>query len=61
MAYLEARRAQGEVVTGLLYHDASDFDLHDAQNTIATPLNALTDPDLVPGGAALAKLNASLR
>jgi 2-oxoglutarate/2-oxoacid ferredoxin oxidoreductase subunit beta len=61
MAYLEARRAQGEVVTGLLYLDASDFDLHDAQNTIATPLNTLSDPELVPGAAALAKLNASLR
>ena len=48
-------------MTGLLYQDASDFDLHDAQNTIAAPLNALTDPELVPGSAALAKLNASLR
>jgi 2-oxoglutarate ferredoxin oxidoreductase subunit beta len=61
MAYLEERRARGEVVTGLIYRDATDFDLHEAQNTVATPLNALRDPDLVPGARALEKLNASLR
>ncbi|HVF64065.1 MAG TPA: 2-oxoacid:ferredoxin oxidoreductase subunit beta [Casimicrobiaceae bacterium] len=61
MAYLEARREAGEVVTGLLYHDTSNSDLHDAQNTIDAPLNALADADLVPGSAALSKLNASLR
>ena len=60
MAYLEARRAQGEVVTGLLYQDASDFDLHDAQNTIAGPLNTLGGRSR-SGSAVLGKLNASLR
>ena len=61
MQYLEAHRLRGEVVTGLLYVDSSDFDLHDAQNTVTTPLNAVPDSDLIPGSAALAKLNASLR
>jgi 2-oxoglutarate/2-oxoacid ferredoxin oxidoreductase subunit beta len=61
MAYLEGRRLQGEVVTGLLYHDATDFEMHDGQNTVDAPLNALADRDLVPGSAALAKVNASLR
>jgi 2-oxoglutarate ferredoxin oxidoreductase subunit beta len=61
MSYLEARRAAGEVVTGLLYHDPVDAELHDAQNTVPLPLNALADADLVPGSAALAKVNASLR
>ncbi|HVE48196.1 MAG TPA: 2-oxoacid:ferredoxin oxidoreductase subunit beta [Casimicrobiaceae bacterium] len=61
MAYLEAHRREGEVVTGLLYVDETEYDLHHAQNTIEAPLNALSDRDLVPGSTALAKVNASLR
>jgi 2-oxoglutarate ferredoxin oxidoreductase subunit beta len=61
MSYLEAAREAGEVATGLLYIDESMADLHDAQNTVVTPLNALPDAALVPGSAALAKVNASLR
>jgi 2-oxoglutarate ferredoxin oxidoreductase subunit beta len=49
------------VVTGLLYLDESERDLHDAQNTVAAPLNTLGDAELVPGSAALAKVNAALR
>ena len=61
MAYLEARRAKGEVVTGLLYVDPQSDDMHAALKTVATPLNALGDAELVPGDAALAGVNASLR
>ncbi len=61
MAYLESRRARGEVVTGLLYVKPDSADMHDALQTVDVPLNALGDADLVPGGAALAALNASLR
>jgi 2-oxoglutarate ferredoxin oxidoreductase subunit beta len=61
MAYLEARREAGEVVTGLLYLHADAADMHDALETIEAPLNELSDADLVPGDAALADLNASLR
>jgi hypothetical protein len=35
--------------------------MHDGLHTVATPLNVLTDADLVPGNAALAGVNASLR
>jgi hypothetical protein len=35
--------------------------MHDMQNTVAAPLNALSDAELVPGSAALAALNAALR
>jgi 2-oxoglutarate/2-oxoacid ferredoxin oxidoreductase subunit beta len=59
--YLQERHAAGEIVTGLLYVDPEPQDLHDYLQTVATPLNALDDADLVPGGAALAKLNATLR
>ncbi|MFZ5669471.1 MAG: 2-oxoacid:ferredoxin oxidoreductase subunit beta [Pseudomonadota bacterium] len=61
MAYLQARQAAGEIVTGLLYVDPESEDLHDALNTVARPLNSLTDADLVPGSKALEKINAGLR
>jgi 2-oxoglutarate ferredoxin oxidoreductase subunit beta len=61
MGYLESAREAGEVVTGLLFLDESVADLHDGQNTVERPLNALADAELVPGSAALAKLNAALR
>jgi hypothetical protein len=60
LAYLEAHRAMGEVVTGLLYVEDDPLDLHDAQNTVDVPLNALSDAELVPGSAALAAFNAKL-
>jgi 2-oxoglutarate/2-oxoacid ferredoxin oxidoreductase subunit beta len=61
MTYLESRRAQGEVVTGLLYVHPDSGDMHDALETVETPLNALSDAELVPGNAALSAVNASLR
>jgi 2-oxoglutarate ferredoxin oxidoreductase subunit beta len=61
MAYLAERQALGEIVTGLLYVDPEAQDLHASLETVDTPLNALPDADLVPGAAALAKINAGLR
>jgi len=61
MAYLESRRAHGEVVTGLLYVDAASDDMHASLHTVDAPLNTLGDAELVPGDAALASINASLR
>jgi len=61
MAYLEAHRAKGEVVTGLLYVDTGSSDMHGALGTVRVPLNTLGDAELVPGNVALADVNASLR
>ena len=61
MAYLQAHQATGEVVTGLLYVDPNARDLHDNLETVATPLNALSDKDLTPGSAVLETLNAGWR
>jgi 2-oxoglutarate ferredoxin oxidoreductase subunit beta len=61
MAYLESHRARGIVVTGLLYVADHTADMHEAQQTVDTPLNQLADADLVPGAAALDAVNASLR
>ena len=41
--------------------DPDAEDLHDALNTVARPLNRLSDSELTPGSAALAKVNARLR
>jgi len=61
LGYLEGRREAGEVVTGLLYLHADAPDMHDMLDTVDAPLNALGDADLVPGSAALAGINESLR
>ena len=61
MNYLQERHAAGEIVTGLLYAEPDARDMHDAQETVEAPLNSLADADLVPGSAALAALNATLR
>jgi 2-oxoglutarate ferredoxin oxidoreductase subunit beta len=61
MDHLMERHAAGEIATGLLYLDPDPDELHDNLGTVATPLNRLPDAELVPGQAALDKLNASLR
>jgi 2-oxoglutarate/2-oxoacid ferredoxin oxidoreductase subunit beta len=61
LTYMQERHAAGEIVTGLLYVDPDPRDMHSHMNTVITPLNELDEAALVPGAAALEKLNASLR
>ena len=61
MNQVQAHQARGEVITGLLYIEQGAGDLHEALNTSEQPLNALREDRLCPGGATLAKINASLR
>jgi 2-oxoglutarate ferredoxin oxidoreductase subunit beta len=61
MAFLTERQHAGEIVTGLLYVDPGAEDLHEHLGTVAKPLNQLTDDELIPGAAALDKINAGLR
>ena len=61
LAYIQERMKAGEVATGLLYLDPTPGDLHSAFNTVQAPLNSLTEAELCPGSAALAKINAGLR
>ncbi|HSZ53656.1 MAG TPA: 2-oxoacid:ferredoxin oxidoreductase subunit beta [Caulobacteraceae bacterium] len=61
LAYLQARQALGEIVTGLLFVDPGSQDMHDALETVDAPLNTLGDAELTPGAAALEAVNASLR
>jgi 2-oxoglutarate ferredoxin oxidoreductase subunit beta len=51
----------GEIATGLIYIDEEPSDMHARLGTAKKPLNALSDRDIVPGAAALAKINAGLR
>ena len=59
--HLRELEAAGEIVTGLLYVDPNPLDMHGHLKTSDTPLNTLQEDTLVPGAAALAKINASLR
>ena len=61
LTHLQERQAEGEIVTGLLYVDPDAEEMHDYLATVDRPLNQLGDDELVPGAAALAALNASLR
>ena len=49
--------AKAEVLTGLIYVDAQQKEVHEVLNTIDTPLNELREEDLVPGAEALAEVN----
>ncbi|HZZ67217.1 MAG TPA: 2-oxoacid:ferredoxin oxidoreductase subunit beta [Phenylobacterium sp.] len=61
LGFLQSHQAKGEIVTGLLYVDPDAGDLHDALDTVATPLNELDGAALIPGSKALAAINAGLR
>jgi 2-oxoglutarate ferredoxin oxidoreductase subunit beta len=61
ITHLQAHHARGEIVTGLLFVDPDARDLHDHLSTIQKPLNQLDDQELIPGAAALAEINDSLR
>jgi 2-oxoglutarate ferredoxin oxidoreductase subunit beta len=60
-AYIRDRQKAGEVVTGLLYLQGDSSDLHEQNNTVATPLTQLPYEQLCPGDAELQKLQARFR
>ena len=60
LSHIAAHEARGEILTGLLYVNASAEDLHEHLRTVDVPLNALGTTELCPGAAALATINAEL-
>jgi 2-oxoglutarate ferredoxin oxidoreductase subunit beta len=58
---VQTHHARGEILTGLIYVDSEAEELHQNLGTVRTPLNALDDAQLIPGAAALERLNATLR
>ena len=61
LAYLARKSAEQEIVTGLLFVDEDSQHLHQSLETVEKPLNSLNEADLVPGAAALEKINSSFR
>ena len=59
--YLLKHQALGEVVTGLLFIDPTAADLHQHLNTVSTPLNQLSEAELCPTTAILARINQGFR
>jgi 2-oxoglutarate ferredoxin oxidoreductase subunit beta len=60
MSHIATHESRGEILTGLLYVNASAQDLHEHLNTVDEPLNRLGDAQLCPGSAALMAINAEL-
>jgi 2-oxoglutarate ferredoxin oxidoreductase subunit beta len=59
--YIRARQRRGELVTGLLYIDEGEPDLHGVNGTVATPLARLPYEELCPGRDALHALQKRFR
>lgn len=58
---LETEKANGRLLTGLLYVNQDIMETHDIINSTHRPLNTLTEKDLCPGNMALQKINEGLR
>lgn len=58
---LEDHKAQGVILTGVLYVNPDSTDTHEILNTSQRPLNSLSEADLCPGGEVLATINESYR
>lgn len=61
MNRIHQARSSGEVLTGLLYIEHEQPDLHTILNTTDTPLNALQQWEVCPGSEKLEALNAQFR
>ena len=59
--YIRSHHRKGEIVTGLLYIDESEPDLHKINHTVAAPLCTLDFGALCPGSEALATLQQRFR
>ncbi|MGH7011823.1 MAG: 2-oxoacid:ferredoxin oxidoreductase subunit beta, partial [Caulobacteraceae bacterium] len=61
VSHLMTHEARGEIVTGLIFIDPEAEELHDYLGTVAIPLNQLSETELTPDPANLARINQSLR
>jgi 2-oxoglutarate/2-oxoacid ferredoxin oxidoreductase subunit beta len=58
---LEDHKAQGVILTGVLYLNPESIDTHEVLNTCKRPLNTLTEADVCPGSDILKNINAAHR
>lgn len=61
MRRLQAAKAEGEILTGLLYIDPNSKDLHEVIKSDLRPLNSLKEEDLCPGSSILDLINEDFR
>ena len=61
LQYLETHRARNQIVTGLLYINPEQPNLHAIAGTAEKPLTDMEYADLNPGADALAELQKSMR
>jgi 2-oxoglutarate ferredoxin oxidoreductase subunit beta len=59
--FLDSRAGTGEVLTGLLYVDGSNADMHELSNSTEVPMAHLPYEALCPGSAVLEKLQDEYR
>jgi len=59
--YLEQQRLAGEIVTGLLYLDEGQQDMHAVNQLVSQPLNSVSFDKLCPGNDALQTLQNRFR
>ncbi len=58
---LQKARQQHQILTGLLYIDKESIELNDLINATQTPLNQLSEKELVPPKSVLESINQNLR
>jgi len=61
LEYVRAQQRKGEIVTGLLFIDESEPDMHGVNATVAAPLARLPYEELCPGRDALLQLQKRFR
>jgi 2-oxoglutarate ferredoxin oxidoreductase subunit beta len=61
LALMQEYKAEGKVLTGLLFVDEESRNIHDIMNTTQTPLRNLSEKELCPGSEKLATINQALR
>jgi 2-oxoglutarate ferredoxin oxidoreductase subunit beta len=61
LACIQDYKAEGKILTGLLYMDPDSQELHESIGTTRTSLRTLDEEALCPGSQVLQTINASLR
>ncbi|MCU0342083.1 MAG: 2-oxoacid:ferredoxin oxidoreductase subunit beta [Spirosomaceae bacterium] len=61
MHRLQQAKAEGEILTGLVYVNPDSKELHEVINSVKQPLNSLTERELCPGNSALQLINEDFR
>jgi 2-oxoglutarate ferredoxin oxidoreductase subunit beta len=60
-SFLEKHQMAGEIITGLLYYDDSQHEMHDLSKIVDQPLSSLDYADLCPGQSVLQELQNNFR